>query len=62
MLRKIFIILLFIPVSLLAQKNVDLDKFGFSVQLRSLPQVRLDSTYRTYNVDIESTRLMQPFM
>ena len=62
MLLKIFSILMFVPFSLLAQKNVDLDKFGFSVQLRSLPQVRLDSTYRTYNVDIESTRLMQPFM
>ncbi|HSF44857.1 MAG TPA: hypothetical protein VLA58_02560 [Chitinophagaceae bacterium] len=62
MRNKILILLLFLPVSLWAQKNVDLDKFGFSVQLRSLPQVRLDSTYRTYNVEIESTRLMQSFM
>jgi hypothetical protein len=62
MLKQILAIVLILPLSLIGQRTVDLDKFGFSVQLRSLPLVKLDSTYRTYNVEIESTRLMQPFM
>jgi hypothetical protein len=41
---------------------VDLDKYAFNVQLRSLPNIRLDSTYRTYNVEVENTKLMQSFM
>ena len=50
------------PLSLIAQKSVDLDKYKFSVQLRSLPERRIDSTYRTYNVEVESTKLMQSFL
>ncbi|TAH05923.1 MAG: hypothetical protein EAZ16_00955 [Sphingobacteriales bacterium] len=53
---------LFLPVALLAQKKVDLDKFNVAVQYRSLPQYRLDSSYKTYNVEVEGTRLMQPFL
>lgn len=47
-----------LPVSISAQKNIDLDRFNFTVQYRSLPQVRLDSTYRTYNVEVEGTKMM----
>ncbi len=59
MQKQLLIILFFLPITLIGQRNVDLDKFGFSVQLRSLPTVKLDSTYRTYNVEIENTKLMQ---
>jgi len=44
-----------------AQKSVDLDRYRFSVQLRSLPTVRIDSTYRTYDVDVTTTKLMDQF-
>lgn len=54
--------LLLLPSLAFAQRNVDLDKYTFRVQLRSLPQTRLDSSYRTFNVEVESTRLMQSFM
>jgi hypothetical protein len=47
---------------MLAQKNVDLDRFYFNAQYRSLPSIRLDSSYRTYNVAIEGTRLMQNYL
>lgn len=51
-----------LPFALIAQKKVDLDKFHFSVQYRALPQVKLDSTYRTYNVVVEGTILMQNYL
>jgi hypothetical protein len=54
--------LLFFSLTLTAQKKVDIDRYHFSVQYRSLPKLRLDSTYRTYNVVIESTKMMQPFL
>jgi hypothetical protein len=54
--------LFFIPVALFSQKKVDLDKFGFTVQFRSLPNYRLDSSYRTYNVEVERTKVMEPFL
>lgn len=57
-----FFILLLFPVVVAAQKSVDLDRYRFTVQFRSLPELRLDSTYRTYNVEVEGTRLMQPFL
>jgi len=56
------IILLLIPVAVCAQKNVDLDRFNFTVQYRALPAMKLDSTYHTYNVEIETTKLMQPLL
>ncbi|MBL7742057.1 MAG: hypothetical protein JNN00_01155 [Chitinophagaceae bacterium] len=49
------------PLFALSQR-VDLDKFRFTSQFRSLPAVRLDSTYRTYNVSVEGTKLMQGFL
>lgn len=55
-------LLLCLPFSLFSQKTVDLDKYRFSVQYRSLPTVRIDSTYRTYNVEVETTRLMNPLL
>src|SRR5438045_3603477 len=54
--------LLFISYAVSAQKNVDLDRFNFTVQYRALPAMKLDSTYRTYNVEIEATKLMQPLL
>jgi len=51
-----------LPISVFAQKKVDLDKFGFTVQFRSLPNYRLDSSYRTYNVEVEETKVMEPFI
>ena len=62
MLKPILILLLLIPISMAAQKSVDLDKFGFAVEFRTLPTVKIDSTYRTYNVEVESTKLMSSFM
>jgi hypothetical protein len=47
---------------MVSQKKVDLDKYNFTVQFRSLPQIRLDSSYRTYHVEIETTKLMQPYL
>lgn len=62
-MRKIYLFVLFLlPITLLAQKSVDLDRFYFNVQYRSLPTLRLDSTYRTYSVEVEGTKLMQHFM
>ena len=62
-MKKLYIYLLLVfPLAIAAQKSVDLDKFRFSVQYRSLPTMKLDSTYRTYNVEIETTRMMNPFM
>ena len=43
-------------------QRVDLDRFKFSTQYRSLPSVRLDSSYRTYNVTVETVKLMQPYL
>jgi hypothetical protein len=57
-----FFALLLFPIIISAQKSVDLDRYRFTVQYRSLPQLRLDSTYRTYNVEVEGTRLMQSFL
>jgi hypothetical protein len=62
MFRQSLCLLFLLPISLYAQKKVDLDKFGFTVQFRSLPRYKLDSTFRTFNVDIEGTKLMEPFL
>ncbi len=55
-------LLLFVSATLAAQKRVDLDRFNFKVQFRSLPNIKLDSSYRTYNVSVSSTKMMKPFM
>jgi hypothetical protein len=44
------------------QKVPDLDKFTFTSQFRLLPMARLDSSYHTYDVTVESTRLMRPYL
>lgn len=56
----LFTILL--PLLVTAQKKVDLDRFRFKVQYRSLPLMRLDSTYRTYDVHVEGTKVMQAYL
>ena len=61
-MKKLHLLLLLLPLSLFAQKSVDLDKYRFSVQFRSLPAVRIDSTYRTYDVQVEATRLTSPLL
>lgn len=62
-MKKIILCLaIAIPAMLLGQKKVDLDKFRFTVQYRALPQMKIDSTYRTYNVIVEGSKLMQPFL
>lgn len=50
-----------LPVSVMAQK-VDLDRFNFTSQFRTLPSARLDSSYRTYHVNVEGTRLMAGYL
>jgi hypothetical protein len=56
------VILYLLPFFGMAQKKVDLDRYSFSVRYRSLPQIKIDSTYRTYNVIVEGTKLMQSFL
>ena len=52
-----------IPANIVsAQKKVDLDRFSFSVTFRTLPAMKIDSTYRTYNVEVEGTRAMSYFL
>lgn len=62
MKKLYFFALLLIPASLLSQKSVDLDRYRFSVQFRSLPKMVLDSTYRTYSVETEGTQMTQNFL
>lgn len=57
----IFFVLSF-PILIHGQGHVDLDKFSFNVQYRSLPQLMLEPSFRTYNVQIESARIMEPFL
>lgn len=61
--KKLSIILFALaPVLLSAQKSVDLDRFRFSVQYRSLPAIKIDPSYRTYQVDVFTTKLMDPLL
>lgn len=61
MQKKILTAILLLPLLAFSQK-VDLDKFKFTTQFRSLPDTWIDSSYRTYNVAIEGTRLMQGYL
>ena len=62
-MKKVFLfIVLLLPAILFAQNKEDIDRFHFTVQYRALPQFIIDSTYRTYNVIIEGSKLMQPFL
>jgi hypothetical protein len=61
--KKYYLFFLFLsPIALVAQKKVDLDKYKFTVQYRSLPKVHLDSSYHTFDVKVEGTKQMQPFL
>jgi len=60
--KHYLLILLIFPAVLFAQKKVDLDRFNFKVQFRSFPDMRIDSTYRTYNVLVSNSKLMEHFM
>jgi hypothetical protein len=59
---KINLILCFFPLYLSAQKSVDLDPYNFTVEYRSLPSMQIDSTYHTYNVEVITTKLMDPIL
>jgi hypothetical protein len=61
-LKKIIFAALSLLPLLVSGQKVDLDKFKFTSQFRSLPAIRLDSTYHTYNVKVEGTRLMQTYL
>lgn len=62
-MKKSYLLILFLcPLILFAQKKVDLDRYNFTVQFHSLPAMHLDSTYRTYNIVVEGTKMMQPFL
>jgi hypothetical protein len=53
---------LILPFTAFAQKSVDLDKYRFRVQFRSLPAIKIDSSYRTFDVQVQTTKMMTPFM
>lgn len=53
--------MLVLPAVAICQR-VDLDRFKFTTQYRSLPAMRLDSSYRTYDVSVETSRLMQGYL
>lgn len=62
-MKKLYLLFWFItPLILFAQKKVNLDRFNFKVQFRSLPDIRLDSTYRTYSVSVSNLKMMNPFI
>lgn len=61
-MKNYVLALAFCPLFSLAQKRVDLDRFNFTVQFHSLPAIHLDSTYHTYNVLVEGTKMMQTFL
>jgi hypothetical protein len=60
--RLLFAAMLLLPFAAMTQKNVDLDKFRFTAEFRSLPYMMVDSSYHTYNVSVEATRLMQGYL
>ena len=61
-MRNSFLIAITLFPCVAFSQRVDLDRFKFSTQYRSLPSVRLDSSYRTYNVSVETSRLMQAYL
>lgn len=62
-MKKYYLVsIFFCPLILLAQKKVDLDRYNFNVQFHSLPAMHLDSSYHTYNVVVEGTKMMQSFL
>lgn len=61
-MKNFFLPIVLLPFSLLAQKKVDLDPFKFSVQVRTLPAMVIDSSYHTYNVIVETNRINQALL
>ena len=61
-MRKNLSIIAFLLPFIAFSQRVDLDRFKFSSQFRSLPSIRLDSSYHTYHVSVEATRLMQGYL
>ncbi len=59
--NKILLFVCIFPFIASGQK-VDLDRFNFSSQFRRLPSIQLDSNYRTYNVVVQGTQLMQSYL
>ena len=62
MKNQLLTLLMICPAFVIAQKNVDLDRYKVRVQFRSLPAVQLDSAYHTYSVEVEGSRMMQAFL
>ena len=62
MKKPALLLLLIAPLAISAQKKVDLDKFNFTAQYRALPQVQIDTTYHTYNVEVEGTQIMKSYL
>ncbi len=61
-MKKLQIILWLSITTIAFGQKVDLDRYTFTAQFRTLPAVQLDSTYRTYNVTVETTKLMQTYL
>src|SRR5258705_5241460 len=61
MKKNIFAAAILLPLLSFSQK-VDLDRFKFTTQYRSLPTTGLDTSYHTYNIAIESTKLMRGYL
>jgi len=60
--RKFYVFAAFLFPLVVGAQKIDLDRFYFAVQFRSLPKMHLDSAYRTYNVEVETTQLMNSFL
>jgi len=58
---KIFTAAILLPLLSFSQK-VDLDRFKFTTQYRSLPTAGLDTSYHTYKIAIESSRPMRGYL
>ena len=61
MRKNLLTIVLLLPLMVFSQK-VDLDRFKFTSQFRSLPAMLVDSSYHTYHVSVETSRLMQAYL
>lgn len=62
MKKPLILLLAILPVIAFSQKVPDLDKYKFSSQYRLLPLSGLDTSYHTYNVSVNTTRLMQAYL
>ncbi len=62
MYKNLLLAFLLYATTTSAQKKVDLDRFSFNATFRTLPAIKLDSTYRTYNVEVEGTKAMRYFL